>query len=89
MQDDTIRMFSGSSGTHVLSADETTGVVTLFGEGEVTLFGASFRFSDFEKPPLVEEDLAPDEYESYLEATLPDGRVFMFARNWTLPSWPF
>ena len=83
-QDETITMFSGCSGTRVLSADETTGVVTLFGEGDINLLGASFRFSDFENSPFNEADLGPEEFESQLEARLPDGRIFVFARDWEL-----
>ncbi len=81
-QGDTITMFSGSSGTRVLSADEQSGIVTLFGQDEINLLGASFRFSGFEDSPLNEDDLGPEEFESYLEATLPDGRILLFAREW-------
>jgi hypothetical protein len=83
-QGETMRIFSGDSGTHVLSADVQTGVVTLFGVGDVNLEGASFRFSDFNDSPFNEADLGPEEFESQLEATLPDGRVFVFAREWEL-----
>jgi hypothetical protein len=81
-QGDTITMFSGSSGTKVLKADERSGIVTLLGEGEIDLSDASFRFSDFEDSPFNEADLGADEFESQLEATLPDGRMLVFAREW-------
>lgn len=84
LQGDTTTIFSGSSGTRVLSADEQSGIVILFGEGEVNLFGASFRFSGFEDSPFNEADLGPEEFESQLEATLPDGRVVIFAREWNV-----
>ena len=84
VQGDTITMFSGSSGTHVLSANEQSGVVTLFGEGEINLLGASFTFSGFEDSPFNEADLGPEEFESQLEATLPDGRILVFAREWEI-----
>lgn len=83
-QHETITMFSGASGTRVLGADSSTGIVLLFGEGAVELAGASFKFSDFNDSPLNEAALGPDEYAEYLEATLPDGRIFLFARNWEL-----
>jgi hypothetical protein len=82
VQGDTIKMFSGSSGTHVLTVDEHSGIVTLFGEGEINLLGASFRFSGFEDSPFNEADLGPEEFESQLEATLPDGRILVLAREW-------
>jgi hypothetical protein len=81
-QGETITMFSGSSGTRVLNADEATGIVTLFGEGDINLHSASFRFSGFEDSPFNEADLGPEEFASSLEATLPDGRILVFAREW-------
>jgi len=75
------KIFSGDS-TQVVSADKGTGDVTLLGEAVITLAGASFRFSDFEDSPLNQAELGPEEFESYLEATLPDGRVVLFAREW-------
>jgi hypothetical protein len=83
-QEETITIFSGSSGTRVLSADVSSGIVILFGEGSIELAGASFKFSDFDDPPLIDDELGPDEYAEYLEATLPDGRTLLFARNWEL-----
>lgn len=83
-QEETITMFSGASGTRVLRIDASTGIVELFGEGDIVLTGALFKFSDFNDSPLRESDLGPDEYAEYLEATLPDGRMFLFARNWEL-----
>ena len=83
-QGETISMFSGSSGTRILSADQQSGVVTLFGEGEINLLGASFRFSGFEDSPFNEADLGPEEFESQLEATLADRRILVFAREWEI-----
>ena len=81
-QGDTTTMFSGSSGTYVVTADEATGIVTLFGEGAIDLLGATFLFSDFTDSPFPENELGPEELESHIEATLPDGRVFLFAAEW-------
>jgi len=81
-QDETITIFSGSSGTRVESADESTGVVKLFGEPEIDLSGATFKFGDFEGSPFNEADLGPEEFASQLEARLPDGRILVFAEEW-------
>ena len=70
--------------TEVIEADELSGVVTLLGREPISLVGAAFRFSTFEDSPFVEADLKPWEYESQLEATFPDGRVLVFAREWPI-----
>jgi hypothetical protein len=81
LQGEPTQVFSGDT-TQVLAADETSGAVTLVGEDSVSLVGASFKFSDFEDSPFAEADLKSWEFESQLEATFPDGRIFVFAREW-------
>jgi hypothetical protein len=48
----------------------------------LSLVGASFRFSTFEDSPFAEADLRHWQFESQLEATFPDGRALVFAREW-------
>lgn len=74
----------GSSGTRILSADAATGAVSLLGEGDIDLVGATFRFAGWEDSPFDERELSPEEFESSLEATFPDGRIVVFAQEWPL-----
>jgi hypothetical protein len=83
-QGETTQIHAGSSGTRILSADAASGTVSLLGEGDISLVGASFRFSDWEDSPFNEADLGPEEFESTLEATFPDGRIVVFAQEWPL-----
>jgi hypothetical protein len=66
----------------VVSADATTGVVSLSGEKDWNCIGASFLFFDWNDLPFDEKELGPSEFESSLEVTFPDGRVFVLAREW-------
>lgn len=80
IQGEATPIFKGESG-YLSKADATTGDVSVDGHS-VNLMGATFKFSDFEDSPFNEADLGPDEFESQLEATFPDGRVVVFARYW-------
>lgn len=83
-QGETTKIFDGSSGTRVLSADASTGIVSLYAEGERNLTGASFRFADWEGSPFDEAALGPEEFESTLEAEFPNGDIMVFAQEWPL-----
>jgi hypothetical protein len=78
---ETTSIFIGET-TSVIEADESSGVVTLLGMEPLSLVGASFRFSTFEDSPFAEADLRHWQFESQLEATFPDGRALVFAREW-------
>ena len=78
-QGETISIHSALTG-HVLSADETTGVVSLSGEPDWNLIGASFWFSEWDDVPFDEKELGPNEFESSLEVKFPDGRIVVLAR---------
>jgi len=80
-QGETTEIFSGDTGW-ILDVDEKAGIVKLPGVGELDLVGASFRFSDFSDSPFVEADLLPWQFEEQLEATFPDGTVWVFAKEW-------
>jgi hypothetical protein len=82
VQGETINIFSGASGTRVIKADEQTGMVSLFGEGDLMLTGASFKFSDFEDSPFIpgEGIGSMEDAMEQLEAAFPDGRILVFAR---------
>ena len=79
-----ISIHLGASGGFVLSADAAMGTASLFKGKEISLVGASFRFSEWEDSPFNEADLGPEEFRSSLEATFPDGRVFVLAEEWPL-----
>jgi hypothetical protein len=81
---ETIEMHWGSSGDVVLSADPTTGVLSMRWEGEINLVGASFRAGDWDDLPFDERGLGPEQYESALEVTFPDGRMLILAQDWPL-----
>jgi len=79
---ETIQMHSGDSGDVALSADPATGVLVMRGAGEFNLIGATFRSADWDDLPFDERELGPEEYESALEVTFPDGRMLVLAREW-------
>jgi hypothetical protein len=82
VQGETINIFRGESGTRVIEADEQTGIISLFAEGDFNLTGASFKFSDFEDSPFIAGEgigSMGDAIEQ-LEAAFPDGRILVFAR---------
>ena len=80
--DETSTMFLGSSGSRVEDVDESSGTVTLLGEGVKSLLGGTFRWADFDDLPFNEAELDPSQYAEVLEATFPDGEVLLFAREW-------
>lgn len=77
-------IFWSNSGSRVLSADPSTGEVEMLGEGSFNFVGASFKLAGWEDSPVNEADLDPEQYESLLEITFPDGRVLVFAQEWPL-----
>jgi hypothetical protein len=77
-----IQMHWGSSGDVVVSANPEIGKLLLRGEGEVNLVEASFKSSGWEDLPFNERELGPEEYESALEVTFPDGRILVLAQEW-------
>ena len=66
----------------VLSADPTTGIVSLSGEPAWNMVGAAFWFSEWDDVPFDESELGPNEFESSLEIKFPDGRIIVLAREW-------
>lgn len=81
-QGETTTMFSGLSTSRIRSVDEDTGTVTLDGGESLNLVGASFELGEGDDSPLDEADLTSCEYRFTLEATFPDGSIWILAEEW-------
>lgn len=78
-QGETISMFRSKDWPAISLADQGSGKVTFTDGRIIDLMGATLRFSTYEDSPFGEAGIGSmEDAEEQLEATFPDGSIFVF-----------